>query len=110
LLAPFAPGGNYVHSKRAEREEIIADFKKGKYRYLVTTSVLERGVTIRDLQVIVTKADDQKIYTSSTLIQIAGRAGRKMDAPDGEVTFLAEKETEEIHDAIKEIQFCNTFL
>jgi competence protein ComFA len=71
---------------------------------------LERGVTIRDLQVIVAKADEKKIYTSSTLIQISGRAGRKADAPDGEVTFLIEKETEEIHDAIKEIQFCNTFL
>jgi competence protein ComFA len=110
LLAPFAPGGNYVHSQRPEREEIISDFKKSKYRYLVTTSVLERGVTIRDLQVIVAKADEKKIYSSSALIQISGRAGRKADAPDGEVIFLAEIETEEMKDAIREIQFCNTFL
>ena len=110
LISLFAKGGNYVHSKRNGRENIIADFKKGEYRYLVTTSVLERGVTIKALQVIVTSADDQKIYTSSTLIQIAGRAGRKMDAPDGEVIFLAEKPTEAIQNAIKEIEFCNTFL
>jgi competence protein ComFA len=71
---------------------------------------LERGVTIRNLQVIVSGADDQKIYGSSTLIQIAGRAGRKMDAPDGEVTFLANKSTEEMNHAIREIEFCNTFL
>ena len=110
LLAPFVPGGNYVHSKRVGREEIIGDFKKGKYRYLVTTSVLERGVTIRDLQVIVDKADEQKIYTSSALIQIADRAGCKADAPDGDETFVIEKETEAIGNAIREIQFCNTFL
>jgi competence protein ComFA len=110
LISPFAKGGNYVNSKRQGREEIISDFKKEKYAYLVTTSVLERGVTIRNLQVIVSGADDQKIYGSSTLIQIAGRAGRKMDAPDGEVTFLANKSTEEMNHAIREIEFCNTFL
>src|SRR5574344_592886 len=95
VIALFAKGGNYVHSQREGREEIISDFKKGGYRYLITTSVLERGVTIKDLQVIVTSADEAKIYSSSTLIQIAGRAGRKMEAPDGEVIFLAEKPTEE---------------
>jgi len=110
VIALFAKGGNYVHSQREGREEIISDFKKGGYRYLITTSVLERGVTIKDLQVIVTSADEAKIYSSSTLIQIAGRAGRKMDAPDGEVILLAEKPTEEMQNAIREIEFCNTFL
>jgi competence protein ComFA len=110
LLAPFARGGNYVNSRRVGREDIINSFKKGRYRYLVTTSVLERGVTIKDLQVIVVGADEQKIYSSSTLIQIAGRAGRKSDAPDGEVIFVVEKPTQEMEDAIKEIAFCNTFL
>jgi len=110
LIAFFVQDGNYVHSKRVGREEIINAFKKGAYRYLITTSVLERGVTISNLQVIVAGADDRKIYSSSTLIQIAGRVGRKSDAPDGMVTFLAEKPTEEMHNAIKEITFCNTFL
>jgi competence protein ComFA len=110
FVSVFAGGGNVVHSKRPGREEIISDFKKGQYRYLVTTSVLERGVTISDLQVIVVGADDKRIYTSSTLIQIAGRVGRKSDAPSGMVSFIAEKPSEEMHNAIKEINFCNTFL
>lgn len=106
----FAAGGNFVHSKRPQRPKIISDFKKGKYAYLVTTSVLERGVTIRNLQIIVTHADEARIYNSSTLIQIAGRAGRKMDAPDGEVIFYGERESEAMVNARKEIRFCNTFL
>ncbi len=109
LLSFFVPRGNYVSSKRGERSEIITAFKKGKYAYLVTTAVLERGVTIRDLQVVVYGADD-RIYDAASLIQIAGRAGRKADAPYGEVSFLAKRETKGMKDAIKEIAYCNTFL
>lgn len=109
VLRLFVPDGNYVSSKRLERDKVIEKFKKGDYRYLVTTAVLERGVTVRDLQVIVFGSDD-KIYDSAALIQIAGRAGRKADAPTGEVLFLADKETKGMRDAIKEIRYCNTFL
>lgn len=110
LLAPFAPGGDYVSSKREGREEIIARFRKGGTRYLVTTSVLERGVTIKGLQVIVLHGDEDRIYGSATLIQIAGRVGRKSEEPDGEVLFLAEKRTKGMDEAIEEIRFCNAFL
>ncbi|MCI1245408.1 MAG: hypothetical protein LKG11_05645 [Bacilli bacterium] len=106
----FLKRGNYVNSRREERDLVIDSFKKGLTGYLITTSVLERGVTIRDLQVLVMGADSQRVYPSSTLIQIAGRAGRKSDAPTGEVVFLSEKETEGMRDAIDEIRFCNTFL
>ena len=109
FLKLFVPGGNYVSSKREFRPEVIQAFKEGKIRYLVTTAVLERGVTIRNLQVIVFRANDA-IYDSAALIQIAGRAGRKYDAPTGEVLFLADKESEGMKDAIKEIKYCNTFL
>ena len=110
LISLSCRGGNYVNSKRKSRAKIIDDFKKGKYRYLITTSVLERGVTIKDLQVIVYGADHERIYNSSTLIQIAGRVGRKADAPGGEVLFLSWKKTRSMERAIKEIKFCNAFL
>ena len=106
----LAKSGFFIHSKAENREQILSDFKKGKYKYLVTTSVLERGVTVKNLQVLVYHADEKRVYDSSTLIQIAGRAGRKMDAPSGEVIFYGEKGTNEMADAIKEIEFCNNFL
>lgn len=102
-------GGNYVSSKREGREEIIQNFKDGKYPFLITTAVLERGVTIKNLQVIVFHADN-RIYDAAALIQIAGRAGRKMDAPKGEVTFVGSKISEAMDAAIREIEYCNTFL
>ena len=102
--------GSYVHSERPDKENVIDDFKKGKLDFLITTSVLERGVTIKNLQVLVFHADNRSIYDSSTLIQISGRVGRKMDSPGGEVVFFAQKQTEEMTDAIKKIEHYNTFL
>ncbi len=106
----FVNKGAFVHSKCLNREEVISEFKKGNLDYLITTSVLERGVTIKNLQVIVSNSDNERIYNSATLIQIAGRAGRKIDAPYGEVFFLAQKETKSMREAIDEIRYCNTYL
>ena len=109
LLKVFIPQGTAIHSKSEHRTKIIHQFKEGKYAYLVTTAVLERGVTIENCQVIVFHADS-KIYDAAALIQIAGRAGRKSKAPLGEVYFIAERESEGMIRAIEEIQYCNTFL
>ncbi|MCR5078351.1 MAG: DEAD/DEAH box helicase [Bacilli bacterium] len=109
VLSSSMTNGEYVTSKREGREKIIDDFKQGKYDYLVTTAILERGVTVKNLNVIVFEAAHD-IYDAASLVQIAGRAGRKIDAPYGEVYFIADKETEPIRKAISEIAYCNTFL
>ena len=108
-LSRVFPKGNYVSSKREQREEIIQDFKEGKYLYLVTTAILERGITVKNLNIIVFGAAS-RIYDAACLTQIAGRAGRKADAPQGDVYFLADRETEAIKKAISEIEYCNTYL
>ena len=77
--------------------------------FLVTTAVLERGVTVKDLQVIVFNAD-HAVYDSAALIQIAGRAGRKIDAPEGEVVFFAKRNNEEIQGSIDDINANNKIL
>ncbi|MCR5309608.1 MAG: DEAD/DEAH box helicase family protein [Bacilli bacterium] len=109
ILRFIVKGGEYVHSKRDDRAVIINDFKNGKYKYLVTTAVLERGVTVKDLQVIVFKAN-HNVYNQYSLIQIAGRAGRKKEAPEGRVIFLATKTNSEIEDCISTIIQSNSNL
>ena len=99
-----------IHSfKKINVSAIIYDFKKRKYRYLVTTTVLERGITIKGLQVIVFHAD-HLLFDASTLIQISGRVGRKKDEPDGEVIFIAKNETVAIKEARDDIIDKNTYL
>ena len=109
FLDKVFPGGSVVHSKLANRSSEIIKFKNGNYKYLVTTAVLERGVTIKNLQVIVFDAD-HSIYDEQSLIQIAGRVGRKYDAPEGEVIFIANKSTEAIKNAIQTIKSKNESL
>jgi len=109
ILKILVKNGTFLHSKCKDRTQKIKDFKEGKYDYLVTTAVLERGVTFKDLQVIIYDADNE-IYNSQALIQIAGRVGRKIDAPKGEVIFLVNKQTDEIKTAIDTIRSKNRHL
>ena len=99
----------YVHSKCKDRDKRIQDFRNGTTKVLITTAVLERGVTLKNLQVIVFDAD-HVLYTSAALIQIAGRAGRKKECPTGEVIFIARESTQEMETAIAEIKRANQAL
>lgn len=110
LISPFLPGGAFVHSEHPERARIIHDFREGRLRYLVTTSVLERGVTVKGLQALIILADQEAIYDRATLVQISGRVGRKKDEPEGEVLFLAERNTEAMKGAVDEIKKSNEAL
>ena len=106
IIKLFFKNCEYVYSYKKERNVIISDFKNGKYDFLITTSILERGVTVSSLQVIVYRADHE-IFDSASLIQISGRVGRKINSPYGEVIFLANKNTSEMELAINKIKEAN---
>ena len=106
LLNKFYKKGSFVHSEIKDRLYRINLLRNGEYRYLVTTAVLERGVTMRNLQVIIFQAD-HPIYDSYSLIQISGRSGRKKEVPEGEVIYLANKTTKDMLESIKSIVFSN---
>ena len=109
LLKLFIRDGRYINSKTENNAKIINDFRNKKHTYLVTTAILERGITVKDLQVVVLFAD-HKIYDHSSLIQIAGRAGRKKAAPEGEVIFYAKTITDEMRRAVEDIERYNKAL
>ncbi len=106
FLKIFFKNGECVHSQKKNREEIVENFKKNKLLFLVTTSILERGVTIKNLQVIVYNADNY-LFDSKALIQIAGRVGRKIDAYDGEVVFLGGYNSTSMQEAKRKILQAN---
>lgn len=106
-LSVLLDKGEVVSSKDIDREEKISKFKSGFYRYLITTSILERGVTVKNLQVLVYKADHTFTYNADTLIQIAGRAGRKSGYEKGEVIFYGKRKTDAIKEAIERIENAN---
>lgn len=109
LLRFVCKNGSFVHSKCLNRADIISKFKNKELFFLISTAVLERGVTIKDVQVIVFNSD-HGIYNSQSLIQISGRVGRDKKFPNGEVIFLANKKTKSMEEAIDEIAFQNEHL
>ena len=54
---------------------------------LLTTTILERGITIPNVQVAVVGAE-QQLFNSGALIQIGGRVGRSADFPSGDFVFF----------------------
>lgn len=95
-----------VHAADPERREKVMRFREGKTRVLVTTTILERGVTVKGVQVGVLGAEDP-IFTESALVQIAGRAGRSPDEPTGDVVFFHYGKTIAMGQAIRHIQQMN---
>lgn len=109
IISKFISGGNYVNSKVSNNGFIIDEFKMNKYFYLVSTSILERGITIKSLQVIIMDADNN-IFDEYSLIQMAGRVGRSKDETYGEVIFLANKKNVAMCNALSTIKDCNKHL
>ena len=85
-----------------DKNDKFKQIKKGQNKIVICTTILERGITVKNLQVIVFNAD-HKLFDFQTLIQIAGRVGRKKDSPVGKVIFLAKEYTSDINHCIQDI-------
>lgn len=96
-----------VSSKHPNRQKTIQDFKESQTQVLVTTTLLERGITIEDIQVIVYQCQNH-LFDRRTLIQISGRVGRKPLHPDGNIYFLSNEKTKGMKECIKTIKKLNT--
>ncbi|MDN7226217.1 DEAD/DEAH box helicase family protein [Planococcus sp. N064] len=87
LFQKLDPGIEAVHSQDPRRKEKVMKLRNGEVSGLLTSTILERGITIPNVQVAVVGADD-RIFDASALIQIAGRAGRSSEQPAGDVLFF----------------------
>ncbi len=95
-----------VHASSESREEDVLALRRGDIQGLLTTTILERGVTIPDVQVAVLGAE-RRIFTKEALIQIGGRVGRSKDAPTGDFILFHHGITFAMDAAKKEIQRLN---
>lgn len=93
-------------SQDNERTEKVIKFRQGSLRMLVTTTILERGVTVPKTDVLVLHADND-IFDDSALVQMAGRSGRASSDPIGKVRFFARDKTMAQVKAIKQIRMMN---
>ncbi|WP_241236255.1 DEAD/DEAH box helicase [Brevibacillus marinus] len=106
LLPELADRMDAVSAADPEREEKVRRFRERTLRLLVTTTILERGVTIPRSDVIVLEADDP-VFDEAALVQIAGRVGRSADDPGGTVLFLLTRRSRAPYTAVKQIRAMN---
>lgn len=106
LLAKSNIDHQFVHSRLPHRHELISSFSAGEFSILLTTTILERGVTFDDIDCIVYNADNQ-FFQTNALIQISGRVGRKKQYQNGIVIFYYSNLTTSIAESIRFIKDCN---
>lgn len=106
LLQAIDPLIQTVHAKDPDRKEKVLGLRDGKLRGLATSTILERGITIRNLQVAVVGAD-HRVFDSAALIQIAGRTGRSADSPTGDVVFFHNGISYQMDEARRSIRSFN---
>lgn len=92
-----------VFSKDKERLVKVENMREGRYDLLLTTTILERGVTFENVSVIVLQAS-HRVFNQAALVQIAGRADRKGAYSEAEVVFVTSEMTKDMKEAIKEIK------
>ncbi|WP_415815471.1 DEAD/DEAH box helicase [Mesobacillus thioparans] len=105
-LRALNPHIESVHAEDPDRKEKVMKFRNKEIPILLTTTILERGVTIPNIDVAVIGSED-RVFTESALVQIAGRAGRSAEYPTGEVTFFHYGKTEAMLSAQRQIVMMN---
>ncbi|MHA8110733.1 DEAD/DEAH box helicase [Lactobacillaceae bacterium Melli_B4] len=95
-----------VHSTDEQRLAKVQAMRDQKLDFLITTTILERGVTFNGIDVIVLGADEA-IFSTAALVQIAGRVGRKTERPFGNVDFWIHSNAKNVAQAIRQIDHMN---
>ncbi|KIC78188.1 DEAD/DEAH box helicase [Streptococcus constellatus] len=96
----------FVASTTENRLDVVEKFRRKEITILISTTILERGVTFPCVDVFVVEAN-HRLFSRSALVQIAGRVGRSMERPTGELIFFHDGTTMAIEKAIKEIREMN---
>lgn len=102
ILREHHPKIEAVHAEDPDRKGKVQAMRDKEIPMLLTTTILERGVTFPNVDVAVLGAED-RIFTESALVQIAGRVGRSAQFPSGDTTFFHYGKTESMVKARKQI-------
>ena len=95
----------FLTSQSENKAEILRDFRENQGK-LISTTVLERGVTFENIHVFVVHAQHM-VFNEASLVQIAGRAMRGMKPQKGDVIFLCLDISKAVERSIERIKKAN---
>ncbi|ADL11792.1 type III restriction protein res subunit [Acetohalobium arabaticum DSM 5501] len=101
------PWVEYSHAQDEARDRKRDGFCDGEYPILVSTTIMERAITVPKANVLVLFADWKSVFTVSALIQMGGRSGRSLEHPEGNVWFVGQRVTAEMRQAKSRIKSLN---
>ena len=100
---------SYVYAELEQRNQNIIDFKNKKFQFIFATTVLERGITIKDVNVIILDLN-ANIFDTSSLVQMLGRVGRNFKNPYGEAYILSNHFDRSIIESVRYLKEANSYL
>lgn len=97
---------DHVNSKTRDLDTKISAFRNKKNNLLIATTILERGVTIENVNVCIFMAN-HPVFDEASLVQMSGRVGRTFKYPHGDCLFLCSAQSEEVDACIQKCQKAN---
>lgn len=94
------------YSADPNRSSKIESLRQGEFDLFVSTTILERGITLPGIQVVVLGAD-HPVFDERALVQMAGRVGRTRESPEGRVIFMSKQRTPAMKTAVLWIEDLN---
>ena len=91
---------DYCHSKLKNSDEVIDNFRNKKTKILISTTILERGITIDNINVCVFYGD-HSVFDLASLIQMSGRVGRSFYHPFGNCLFITNSKNENVDSCVR---------
>lgn len=96
----------YVYSDYEERDINILKFRNNQYQFIISTTILERGISISNISVYI-YYDRKDAFDTSSLIQIVGRVRRGINSTKGDAYIISTVHSKAIRNCIKDIKESN---
>lgn len=95
------------YSSDSGRAQKVNRLIQGEFDLFLSTTILERGITLSRIQVVVL-ASDHPIFDERALVQMAGRVGRTRECPGGRIVFISKQCSPAMKTAIQWIEAQNS--
>lgn len=94
-----------IHSEmdQSERDRVMAQFRKGEHRVLISTNVIARGIDVQNISMVINYDIPKSSETYLHRIGRSGRFGRKGFA----INFVTERDAEIIKEIKEKVQHKN---
>lgn len=98
----------YVYADLEERNRNILSFRNKEKQFCFSTTVLERGITIRGISVIIYDYDN--VFDQSNLIQMLGRVNRGIGDNEGKTYLFTDRYSRKLSETLAYLKKANSYL